>query len=65
MPAEDIHIAHLNGIIDHLKTAKAAVIRGYEQAAEELGREGDIQGKDWWEAYQYLQSRLAQIKAEQ
>lgn len=64
MPAEDIHLAHLNAVIDHLKSTRAAVIRGYEQAMEELGRQGDHAGKDWSEAYQFLRQRIAVFKAE-
>lgn len=64
MPAEDIHLAHLNAVIDHLKSTRAAVIRGYEQAMEELGREGDYWGKDWSAPYEFLKKRVAEVKAE-
>lgn len=65
MPAEDIHIAHLTGIIDHLKRSITEVMRGYEQAIEELGAEGDARGKDWSEPYNFLKKRLAHFKAQQ
>ena len=64
MADEDHHIAHLNEVIDHLKTARACVIRGFEQAMEEIGREGDHGGKDWSEPYKFLQARVAQFKSE-
>ena len=64
MPQEDQHIAHLNSVIDHLKTMRAAVICGYEQAVEELGHQGDYEGKDWSEPYAYLKKRLDQFRAE-
>lgn len=37
MPDENHHIAHLNDVIEHLKTMRVAVIRGYEQAMHDLG----------------------------
>ena len=49
MPAEDVHLAHLNEVIDFLKTTRAAVIRGYEQAMEEVGHHGDYDNKNWSE----------------
>ena len=64
MPTEDHHIAHLNEVIAHLKMMSECVIRGYEQAMEEVGREGDYKGKDWSEAYKFLQGRVAQFKSQ-
>ena len=64
MPGEvDHHLAHLNEVIDFLKTTRAAVIRGYEQAMEEIGREADHTGKDWSEPYKFLQARVVQFKS--
>jgi hypothetical protein len=62
MPAEDVHIAHLTQVIGHLKSMTACVIRGYEQAVEELGREGDHRGEDWSAAHKFLRSRLDTFK---
>jgi hypothetical protein len=63
MSVEDIHIAHLTNVIDHLKVSIAAALRGYEQAIEELGAEGDLRGKDWSEPYNFLKKRVAALRA--
>lgn len=62
MASEDHHIAHLQGVIDHLKTLRAAALRGYEQAVEELGREGDDRGDGWSEPFRFLSERLRRHK---
>lgn len=54
---EDHHIKHLTEVIGFLKVARAATVRGYLQALEELAREGDAKGKDWSEAYEFLKGR--------
>ena len=61
MPHEDQHIAHLNSVIDFLKVARFAAQRGYMQAIEELGNEGDRRGKDWSEAYEFLKARAIEL----
>lgn len=63
MTRTDELIAGLNATIEELRSYRVMVIRGYEQAAEELGRQGDYEGKDWSEPYQYLKSRLEQFKS--
>jgi hypothetical protein len=65
MAEEDHHIEHLNEVIAHLKTIRGAVIRGYEQAMEELGNKGDYENKNWSEAYEFLKGRVAQMRNEQ
>lgn len=64
MYSENKIIAGLNEAIAYTRNTRDAVIRGYEQATEELGREGDDRGADWSEAYQFLKSRLAAFKAQ-
>lgn len=64
MANADKIIAGLNEAIAFTKMSRQMVIRGYEQAMEEIGREGDYRGKDWSEVYDFLKSRLAQFKAE-
>ena len=59
----DVHIAHLESVIRFLKISISAALRGYEQAVEEMGRAGDMQGKDWSEAYEFMKRRLEQLKA--
>ena len=61
--ADQHHIAHLNEVIDFLKTTHAAALRGYEQAVEELAKQGDYEGKDWSEPYGFLKARLELLKS--
>jgi len=63
MATEAELIAHMNETIAHLRTMHTCVVRGYEQAVEELGRQGDYEGKDWSEPYTFLKSRLETFKA--
>jgi len=62
MQTEAQLIAHLNETIAHLKMTHTCVVRGYEQAMEELGRQGDYEGKDWSEPYNYLKSRVEHFR---
>lgn len=58
MPNTEKLIAGLNETIEELKSYRMMVMRGYQQAIEELGNEGDRCNKDWSEAYEFLKSRL-------
>ena len=56
-------IQSLKETISELERMNEAAIRGYEMAMEELGHEGDYLHKDWSEPYQFLKSRLAQMRS--
>ena len=49
-------------MIEHLKLMSTCVVRGYQQAIDDLGREGDYQQKDWSEPYKFLKERLAKMR---
>lgn len=63
MATEAQLIAHLDETIGHLRQMHDCVVRGYEQAMEELGRRGDYEGKDWSEPYEFLKSRVEHFRA--
>lgn len=65
MPTADkVQIDHLKEVIDFLKTTHFAALRGYEQAVEELAKQGDYEGKDWSEPYEFLRARLNLLKSQ-
>lgn len=64
MLEEEIYVHHLEGVIDFLKTTRAAAIRGYEQAKEELSAQAGYQGLNWSEQITFLNRRIEQMRSE-